>query len=66
MVSGILYRPEHGGIGSGTINEQRDFVPLRQRAFTDRFYYSAITLDHIRRIDRTLQSFHEGFALFGR
>jgi len=39
MVGGILYRFEHGGIDSRTINEQGDFVPLRQRAFTHRFYY---------------------------
>ena len=54
MVSGILHRFEHGGIGSRTINEQRNFVPLRQRAFTHRFYNSAITLQHVRRVDGSL------------
>ena len=66
MVSGIPHRLEHSRISSRTINEQRGFVSLRQRAFTHRFYNCTIPLQHVRRINGLLQSFHEGFALFGR
>ena len=58
------YRFEHGGIGGRTVNEQGDFVPLRQRAFTHRFYDGGIALQHVRRLDGPLKAFHEGLALF--
>jgi hypothetical protein len=66
MVSGILYGFEHCGIGSLTIGEQSDFVPLRQRAFGNRFYHDSVTSQNIRRVDGLLQAFHDGLAFFGR
>src|SRR5271157_4973376 len=65
MVFRILYRFEHGDIGGRTINEQRDFVPLRQRAFAYRFYDGGITFQNVRRGDGPPEPFHEGLALFG-
>jgi len=66
MVFGILYCFEHGGIGSLTIGEQSDLVPLRQRAFGDRFYHGSVASQNVRRVDRSLQPFHDSLALFGR
>jgi hypothetical protein len=66
MFFGIPYGFEHHGIGSRTINKQSDFVPLGQRAFGDQFYYGRVTFHNIRRVDRTLQPFHDGFTLFWR
>jgi hypothetical protein len=66
MVSGILYGFEHCGIGSLTIGEQSDFVPLRQRAFGDRFYHGSVAFQNVRRVDRSLQPFHDSLAFLGR
>ncbi len=66
MVFGILYRFEHCGIGSLTIGEQSDFVPLRQRAFGDRFYHGSVAFQNVRRVDRSLQPFHDSLAFLGR
>ena len=51
MVFGALYCFKHGGIGSLTIGKQRDFVPLRQRAFCDRLYHCIVAFQDIGRVD---------------
>ena len=66
MVLGILYCFEHCGIGGLTIGEQGDLVPLRQRAFRDRFYHRGVAFQHVRRVDRSIQAVHDGLALLGR
>ena len=66
MVFGILYGFEHCGIGRLTIGEQSDFVPLCQRAFGDRFHHGSVAFQNVRRVDRSLQPFHDGLAFLGR
>ena len=66
MVFGALYGFEHCGIGGLAIGEESNFVSLRQRAFGQRFDYVIKTLQCVRRLSGSLQSFHDGFALFWR
>lgn len=66
MVLPTLHGFEHCGIGGLTIREKSDFVSLRQRAFGNRFDYGGQAFQNVRRVDRSLQSFHDSLVFLGR